>query len=131
MATQLTYTLLVKSSPYTSQSSYTAYRFAEAVLSQGYFINQVFFYEDGVYNGSPLLHPPENEMNLCKSWQALIKKHNLACIVCSAAAQRRGIVDKENSEGGFGNLAEGFIVAGLGKLMEAIIQADRFLEFAG
>ena len=49
-----------------------------------------------------------------------------------AAAQRRGIVDKEeqkrNSKDA-NNIADGFRISGLGQLIEAGIQADRLVSF--
>ena len=53
-------------------------------------------------------------------------------MVCVAAAQRRGILDKDEAKrnGKDGdNIAPGFRISGLGQLIEAGIEADRLLVF--
>ena len=65
-------------------------------------------------------------------WSELASQHNLDLVVCVAAAQRRGILDQDEARrhGKDGdNLAPGFRISGLGQLIEAGIEADRFLVF--
>ena len=53
-------------------------------------------------------------------------------MICIAAAQRRGIVDKaEAKRHGLDsdNLLKGFRISGLGQLIEGNIQADRTIIF--
>jgi len=53
-------------------------------------------------------------------------------VVCVAAAQRRGILDKGEAERNgkdSDNIEEGFRISGLGQLVEAGIQADRLITF--
>jgi len=50
----LTYTLVVNGSVYGSQAARNAYQFASALVTQGHTLVSVFFYQDGVTNGSNL-----------------------------------------------------------------------------
>jgi tRNA 2-thiouridine synthesizing protein D len=124
--------VLVSEGPYTHQASDTAYHFTKNALEKGHEIYRVFFYHDGVNNGTRFTTPPQDERNIVNRWSELAAKHDLDLVVCVAAAQRRGIVDpdeaKRNSKDG-DNIAEGFRISGLGQLIEAGIQADRLVVF--
>ena len=76
--------------------------------------------------------PPQDDRNLQKLWTELADKYKLDLVVCIAAAQRRGIMDADESkrQGIDGNnLADGFRISGLGQLIEASVQADRLVTF--
>lgn len=122
----------VNEGPYTHEASDTAYQFTKAALEKGHEIFRVFFYHDGVNNGTRFTTPPQDDRNLVKLWSELAEKHNLDMVVCVAAAQRRGIVDpdeaKRNGKDG-NNIAPGFRISGLGQLIEAGIQSDRLVVF--
>jgi tRNA 2-thiouridine synthesizing protein D len=124
--------ILVNEGPYTHQASDSAYQFAKAALAKGHEIFRVFFYNDGVNNGSRLTVPPQDDRNLQKAWSELAEKHKLDLVVCIAAAQRRGILDANEAKRhgkGVDNLAPGFRISGLGQLVEAGIEADRLVVF--
>jgi tRNA 2-thiouridine synthesizing protein D len=126
--------ILVNEGPYTHQASDTAYRFAKAVLEKGHSVYRVFFYHDGVNNGSRLTVPPQDDRNIQKNWTELAGAHNLDLVVCIAAAQRRGMLDegeaKRHGKGeGSANLAPGFRISGLGQLIEMGIESDSLLVF--
>lgn len=128
----LTYTLVVNGSVYGSQSARSAYQFAKAVVEQGHTLVSVFFYQDGVTNGSVLSVPANDEFDLNKAWQALAEEHNVRLETCVAAALRRGIIseDEANQHGLIqNNLAQGFSQAGLGSLAEAMLVQDRVVQF--
>ncbi|MCA0937707.1 sulfurtransferase complex subunit TusD [Vibrio alginolyticus] len=128
----LTYTLVVNGSVYGSQSARSAYQFAKAVVEQGHTLVSVFFYQDGVTNGSALSVPANDEFDLNKAWQALAEEHNVRLETCVAAALRRGIIseDEANQHGLIqNNLAQGFSQAGLGSLAEAMLVQDRVVQF--
>lgn len=128
----LTYTLVVNGSVYGSQSARSAYQFAKAVVEQGHTLVSVFFYQDGVTNGSALSVPANDEFDLNKAWQALAEEHNVLLETCVAAALRRGIIseDEANQHGLIqNNLAQGFSQAGLGSLAEAMLVQDRVVQF--
>ncbi len=124
--------ILVNEGPYTHQASDTAYQFTKAALDGGHEIVRVFFYHDGVNNGTRLTTPPQDDRNIVKRWQDLAAAHNLDMVVCVAAAQRRGIADEDEMKRNgkdANNIAEGFRISGLGQLVEAGIKADRLMVF--
>lgn len=128
--------IVINEGPYQHQASDTAYHFTKAALAAGHTIVRVFYYHDGVNNGTNLATPPQDDRDIVKRWSALSKAHNLDLVVCVASAQRRGIIDaaqvkrqakRHNKQAE--NLAEGFRISGLGQLIEAGIQADRLMVF--
>jgi tRNA 2-thiouridine synthesizing protein D len=124
--------ILVNEGPYTHQASDTAYQFTKAALERGHEIFRVFFYNDGVNNGTRLTVPPQDDRNLQKAWSELAEKHKLDLVVCIAAAQRRGILDEGEAKRhgkDAHNIAPGFRISGLGQLVEAGIAADRLVVF--
>ena len=124
--------IMVSEGPYTHQASDSAYHFTKAALDKGHEIFRVFFYHDGVNNGTRLTTPPQDERNIVNRWSELAKEHNLELVVCVAAAQRRGIADAEEAKRNgkdADNIAEGFRISGLGQLIEAGIQSDRLVTF--
>jgi tRNA 2-thiouridine synthesizing protein D len=124
--------ICVNEGPYTHQASDTAYQFTKAALAKGHEIMRVFFYHDGVNNGTRLTVPPQDDRNLQKLWSALAEEHKLDMVVCIAAAQRRGIMDADEAKRqgkDADNIAPGFRISGLGQLIEAGIEADRLVVF--
>ena len=92
----------------------------------------MFFYHDGVNNGTRFTAPPQDDRHLVNRWSELGQEHNIDLVVCVAAAQRRGIIDEEEAKrhGKDGNnIAPGFRISGLGQLIEAGIQADKLIVF--
>ncbi|MGR5134537.1 sulfurtransferase complex subunit TusD [Vibrio alfacsensis] len=128
----LTYTLVVNGPVYGSQSARSAYQFAQAVIEQGHTLVSVFFYQDGVTNGTALSVPANDEFDLSKAWQTLAQEHSVRLETCVAAALRRGIIseDEANQHGlTQNNLSDGFEQAGLGSLAEAMLTQDRVVQF--
>jgi tRNA 2-thiouridine synthesizing protein D len=125
-------TIQVNEGPYQHQSADTAYYFTKAALEKGHEIFRVFFYHDGVNNGTRLTTPPQDDRNIVKRWSELAKEYDLDMVLCVAAAQRRGIVDDGEAERNgkdATNIAEGFRISGLGQLVEGGIQSDRLVVF--
>lgn len=124
--------ILVNEGPYTHQASDSAYQFTKAALEKGHSIFRVFFYNDGVNNGTRFTVPPQDDRNLQKLWTELAEKYDLDMVVCIAAAQRRGILDegemKRHGKDG-NNIAPGFRISGLGQLIESGIHSDRMVVF--
>ena len=126
------FSVMVNEGPYTHQAADTAYHFTRAVLDAGHEIFRVFFYHDGVHNGTRLTTPPQDDRHIVDRWSELAHDHDIDLVVCGAAAQRRGILDKEEAKrnGKDGdNIAPGFRISGLGQLIEAGIEADRLVVF--
>ncbi|HSC66408.1 MAG TPA: sulfurtransferase complex subunit TusD [Cellvibrio sp.] len=126
------FSLAVYSAPYSSQASYSAYRFTVALLNQGHTLHRIFFYQDGVHNGTSLATPPQDEFNLQNAWQNLAKHYQLDLVVCISAALRRGVLNdgeaKRYNKTSY-NLAQEFTISGLGQLIEAAAVSDRLISF--
>ncbi|MEE9302645.1 MAG: sulfurtransferase complex subunit TusD [Thiotrichaceae bacterium] len=126
------FTVMVNEGPYQHQSSDSALAFTRAALAGGHKIFRVFFYNDGVNNGTRLAVPPKDDRQLQKEWSELAKKHDLDMVICIAAAQRRGLMDAaEAKRQGLdaNNIIDGFHISGLGQLIEGSIQSDRTVVF--
>jgi tRNA 2-thiouridine synthesizing protein D len=126
------FAILVNEGPYTHQASDSAYHFTEAALRAGHDIVRVFFYHDGVNNGTRLSVPPQDDRNISERWSELGQQHELELILCVAAAQRRGLLDEDEAKRAgkdSNNIAPGFEISGLGQLIDAGIQADRTVVF--
>lgn len=122
----------VNEGPYQHQSSDSAYNFAKAAVEKGHEIFRVFFYHDGVNNGTRLATPPQDDRNVQQRWSDLAKEHDMDLVICVAAAQRRGIVDDGEAERNgkdATNIMDGFRISGLGQLIEAGIQSERLVVF--
>jgi len=126
------FSIQVSEGPYNHESSVTAINFVKAAVEAGHEIFRVFFYHDGVNNGTCYATPPQDDINIQKTWSELAAAHNIDLVVCVAAAQRRGIVDQgemeRNKKDGM-NIMDGFRISGLGQLIEAGIEADRLVVF--
>ena len=124
--------ILVNEGPYQHQSADTAIQFTKAALEKGHDVMRVFFYHDGVNNGTRYAVPPQDDRNIAQQWTDLAAKYDLDLVICIAAAQRRGILDENEAkrQGKNGhNMADGFRISGLGQLIEAGIQSDRMVIF--
>ena len=126
------FTVQVNEGPYQHEASDSAQQFIKAALEKGHEIYRVFFYHDGVNNGTRLTVPPQDDRNLQKGWSELAEKHGLDLVICIAAAQRRGIMDADEAKRqglDADNIAPGFRISGLGQLIEGGIQSDRTIVF--
>jgi len=129
---ELKLSVVVNEGPYTHQASDSAFQFTKAALEKGHEIYRVFFYHDGVNNGSRLTVPPQDERNIQQNWTELGQSHELDLVVCVAAAQRRGVLDESEAKRhgkDADNLAPGFRISGLGQLIDAGIASDRVIVF--
>lgn len=127
------FSLLILCSP-TSDPSRTAFCFAKAALTQGHKIHRIFFYCDGVYHGSQMPCPPQDQENTIALWQSLQHKYELDIVVCIAAGLKRGVLDRveaERYEKQAYNLCAEFSLDGLGQLVDASVHSDRLLTFGG
>ena len=87
--------ILVNEGPYQHQASDSAYLFAQAAIEEGHTIFRVFFYHDGVNNGTRLATPPQDDRHIPNRWSELAEKHDIDLVLCVAAAQRRGMGDPD------------------------------------
>ena len=126
------FAIQINEGPFTHQAADSAYQFTKAALENGHEIFRVFFYHDGVNNGTMYSVPPQDDRNVQAQWSELAEQHDLDLVVCVAAAQRRGIMDEDEAKRhgkGASNIAPKFRISGLGQLIEAGIEADRLLVF--
>ncbi|MDP1664958.1 MAG: sulfurtransferase complex subunit TusD [Methylobacter sp.] len=126
------FAIQVNTSPYQSNAGYTAYQFINASLAAGHEVFRVFFYQDGVYHAFKYATPPDDELQFTAQWSELARLHRIDLVVCISAAQRRGLLcsDEAKRQGKQDNdLADGFRISGLGQLVEATLEADRFIVF--
>jgi tRNA 2-thiouridine synthesizing protein D len=129
------FVLVVLAGPYSKQSAYTAFRFAESLLILGHHLECVFFYGDGVIVGNPLLSPPSDESNLYQLWQNLAQVYSVPLLLCVTEAMRRGVANKsaldalasENSS--TPSKSAGFLLAGLGQFFATLQSTDRLIIF--
>lgn len=126
------FAIQVNNSPYHSNAGHTACQFIKAALAQGHEVFRVFFYHDGVYQAFKYTTPPDDELQLTAQWGDLARRYSIDLVVCISAAQRRGLLysDEAKRQGKLDDdLAEGFRISGLGQLVEATLEADRFIVF--
>ncbi|MDD2659058.1 MAG: sulfurtransferase complex subunit TusD [Methylococcales bacterium] len=126
------FAIQVNSSPYHSNAGHAAYQFVNAVLSLGHEVFRVFFYHDGVYHAFKYATPPDDELQFNAQWSELARLHQIDLVVCISAAQRRGLLCSDEAERQGkrdDDLAGGFRISGLGQLVEATLEADRFIIF--
>jgi sulfur relay protein TusD/DsrE len=126
------FNLLILGKVYSSQSAYSAWRFATAAVADGHQISQVFFYQDAVHQGSQLLNPLADEFNPVSAWQNFAKENDTDLVVCTAAAERRGVIDNALAaelEQLSGNLSPAFRITGLGAWQQACLENERSVSF--
>ena len=109
------FSVMISEGPYTHQASDTAYNFTKAALENGHECFRVFFYHDGVNNGTRLATPPQDDRNVVNRWSELAAEHKLDLVLCVAAAQRRGIADADEAKRNgkdADNIADGVRISG-------------------
>ncbi len=122
----------INASPYQYQAADTAWHFIQAAIAKGHKVYRIFFYHDGVYNAYRDSRPPGDERDIVKRWSGLQLEHDVDLVVCVSSAQRRGLLEQSVAlkVGGYEQaLSDGFRIAGLGLLMEAVIESDRHITF--
>jgi len=126
------FTVAVHSPPYASGANHHALRFCEAALRAGHDIARVFFYHEGVYTALDTQVPPQDEGDTLARWQAMAQDHNIELAVCIANALKRGVLSGDEQaryEKSAANLAAPFELVGLGQLIDAIANSERYIEF--
>ena len=110
--------LQITTAPYQSQSSITAYHFAQAALNLGHSICQVFMFMDGVYHLLDNPELPADEFNVCQRWRELATEHDIEMLACVNSATKRGI------ESG-----DGFKIVSYAYFVKGVLMADRLVQF--
>ena len=126
------FAIVVQGAPYSHEASLSALHFAKAALNAGHEIYRVFFYNDGIYNASDLIAPPQDETNIRAAWLSLAETHKVELITCIASSLRRGLLNEAEAkryEKTAANLNAAFEISGLGQLIDAGLAADRTVTF--
>ncbi len=126
------FAIQINTSPYQSNAGQLAYRFIHAAIAQGHEVFRVFFYHDGVYHAFRFATPPDDEIAFAAQWSELARLYRVDLLVCISAAQRRGLLCADEAKRQHkqdNDLADGFRISGLGQLIEAMLEADRFIVF--
>ena len=126
------FAIAVMGGPQSSQAPLSALRFAEAVIRGGHTLSRVFFYEDGVYTANVLSTPPQDEPDINRRWSDFGQAHGIDLVICVASALRRGVLDETEADRydkGRSNIAPGFVISGLGQLIDSAVNAERLVTF--
>lgn len=126
------FSIVVYSSPYSSEAARTALQFSKAVLLQGHEIYRLFFFGDGVHNANRLTVTPQDELNIQQEWNSLITQNDIDAVVCVTSALRRGILDVDTAKRhglDSSSILNSFEIAGLGQLVDAATNSDRIINF--
>lgn len=124
--------VVVTSAPGSRQGAQSAWNFVQAALERGHRVERVFFYQDGVHNGSRLGVPPADETDLPGRWSQLAAERGVDLVLCVTSAQRRGVLDANEARRAgkdVHNIAEGFRLGGLGQLVEMGHHCERVVTF--
>lgn len=124
--------LLIQGAPRTTDAPAAALKFARAALAGGHRIHRAFFHKDGVCIANRFVALPADEPDIAAEWLEFAGRHDVELTVCVAAAARRGVVDAgEAARAGLSGatLRDGFEVAGLGQMVESMLEADRTVTF--
>ncbi len=128
----MNFSLLVLSSPYSTQAGETAWQFASAALDGGHSIYRVFFYHEGTYHGNQLSVAPQDEVDRVQRWAQFAERHALDLVLCVASAVKRGMLDDSEAQRhdrASASVHPAFVVSGLGQLVDAAIKSDRLITF--
>ena len=127
-----TFTLLVRSSPFSTVQHQIAQDFAVTLLAAGHDLKRIFFYQDAVYAALSTQQPVQGQATVSQTWHSLAIQAGITLQVCIANALRRGITDSAEQQRynlPAATLADGFELAGLGEMAEACSDSDRIIEF--
>ncbi|XOV81790.1 MAG: sulfurtransferase complex subunit TusD [bacterium] len=126
------FTVAVHGAPYASFANHHALGFCESLLQQGHQLNRVFFYHEGVQTGLNSRVTPQGETDVVQRWLALKAQYDVELAVCIANALKRGVLN-ESEQARYNKpaatLIADFELVGLGQLIDAIAQSDRYIEF--
>lgn len=128
------YSLLVLSAPDSGSGNLTAARFASALVGAGHELFRVFFLDRGAATGLASTVLPQDELDVKRLWQALATDHGAELVLCVSSALRQGVLDASEAtryESPAATIQEGFVLGGLGLLVESLAESDRILTFGG
>lgn len=111
--------LFIQSAPLATAAATRALAFAQAAVAAGHTVGRVFFYKDAVAIGNRF---GEDAQGARAAWVDFGRRHGVELVLCVSAAKRRGVVQQHS-------LADGFVVRGLGAMVETMADCDRVVSF--
>lgn len=125
------YALIVLASPQALAVHSAAVAFAHALFAAGHRLPRVFFSDAGTAVALASTLPPADEGSPRDGWLALQREHGVELVACSSSALRHGVLERDEAARANrpATLADGFLIGGLGLLVEATRDADRCLTF--
>lgn len=111
--------LLIQGGPLATSAGNNALAFARAAVDAGHSVGRVFFYKEAVAIGNRFA---EDKRGLRAAWLEFGAGNCVELVLCVSAAERRGVVEQHT-------LAEGFLLRGLGVLVETMVESDRLVSF--
>lgn len=111
--------LLIQSAPLATSAANNALGFARAAVEAGHGVRRVFFYKEAVVIGNRFA---ADTRGLRAAWLEFGDRNDVELVLCVSAAERRGVVEGHT-------LAEGFLLRGLGVLVETMAESDRLVSF--
>ena len=126
------FSLLVQGAPAASDAPAAALRFAQAAVAAGHRIHRAFFHGEGASIAHGGAAPPQDETDVARAWVDFARRHDISLVACVASAARRGVATAESgaSTGGApAAVRDGFVIGGLGQMIEAMNAADRTVTF--
>ncbi|QJR79336.1 sulfurtransferase complex subunit TusD [Alteromonas pelagimontana] len=127
-----TYSVLVTTSPFDSSNARRAISFCTSAIELGDKIQQIFFYQAGVYHANALINPTNDEYNPYFQWCEIHQSAATRLWVCVTAAAKRGIMSKHEAaiaEKTQHNVVFPFEQVGLGEFFTELHQCDRLVQF--
>ncbi|GGF57957.1 sulfurtransferase complex subunit TusD [Alteromonas lipolytica] len=122
--------ILITSSPESPSASLEAQAFCRSTLASGNAIDQIFFYQAGVYHANGLIDHADSVV--ARGWQTLNTEFNVPLLVCVGAASSRGIIDEEQAKQ-LGqtqhSLFAPFKQVGLGEFFTLLHDSDKLVQF--
>jgi tRNA 2-thiouridine synthesizing protein D len=128
------YSLLVLSSPHAGQSSRSAALLAAALIQRGHVVERVFFMDEGTFSGASNCVFAQDEPDPIEQWHSLSEQHGVELVLCISSALKRGLLDSTEAqryEKPSATIYPGFIISGLGQLIDAAAKSDRLITFGG
>ncbi|WP_034728116.1 DsrE family protein [Pseudidiomarina sediminum] len=113
-----TLVLSVHSAPAETRSL-LAYHYAQAALTLGHSISQVFFYQAGVLHGQRTVADPHG---VTQAWQQLATQHGFELVLCATVVEQ----DYQLSPDA---LAAHYTLGGLTEFSSAAARADKIMQF--
>ena len=102
-------------------------------MALGHRIHRVFFYHDAVLTAAEAGVAPQDERDVQAGWVRLQQSQGVELALCIANALKRGMLNEEERRR-YGKPAatvrNAFAIVGLGQLVEAMVESDRFVTFA-